>query len=337
MGGELKLVSNRIYAKIAGTGSCLPEKVLTNFDLEKMVDTSDQWIVTRTGIRERRIIDADQSASDLGSKAAENAIEMAGIDPEDIDLIIVSTVTPDMIFPSTACIIQKKIGAKNAAAFDIEAACTGFIYAMAIGSQFIETGFYKNVLIVSVDILSKITDWEDRNTCVLFGDGAGAALLTASSEPGILTSYIKSDGNGDKYLFVPAGGSRMPASQETISNRLHYTNMEGTEVFKFAVRALPAAVNSALEKCSMTVEDIDWLIPHQANVRIIESAAKKLGISMEKTIMTIEKYGNTSSSSIPIAIDEHVRANKIKKGDVLALVGFGGGLTWGASIIKWTK
>lgn len=329
--------SNRIYAKIGGTGSYLPEKILTNSRLEEMVDTSDEWIVSRTGIKERRIAEKKDAASDLGSRAALNACRNAGISPEDIDLVIVATVTPDMIFPSTACLIQKNIGAWNAAGFDIEAACTGFIYGITIGAQFIQNGFYKNVLVVGVDVLSRITDWDDRNTCVLFGDGAGAAVLTPNSEPGIMSSFLGADGNGSGHLYCPAGGSRMPASQETISNRLHYTNMEGSEVFKFAVRALPDAVKKAAQKCGMKIEDIDWLIPHQANIRIIESAAKKLGVPMERTAVTIDKYGNNSSASIPIALDEYARSGKFKNGDNLTLVGFGGGLTWGASIIKWTK
>jgi len=328
---------NKIYARIGGTGSALPQRVLSNLELEKMVDTSDEWILTRSGIRERRIADPSEAASDLGTVAAVSACKDAGVEPEEVDLIIVATVTPDMLFPSTACIIQKNIGAVNAAAFDIEAACTGFIYGITIGAQFIENGYYKNVLVVGVDILSKITDWEDRNTCVLFGDGAGAVLLTASREPGIMSTFLASDGNGDKLLSCPAGGSRMPASRETVDKRLHYINMEGSEVFKFAVKALPEAVNKALIKCDMNVEDIDWLIPHQANIRIIESAAKKLGVPLEKTAITLNKYGNNSSATIPIAIDEYSRDGKIRNDDILALVGFGGGLTWGASIIKWQK
>ncbi|KPU43948.1 3-oxoacyl-[acyl-carrier-protein] synthase 3 protein 1 [Oxobacter pfennigii] len=328
---------NKIYARISGTGSGLPEKVLTNADLEKMVDTSDEWITSRTGIKERRIARNDEAASDIGTIAAKNALADAGLKPEEVDLIIVSTVTPDMIFPSTACIIQKNIEALNAAAFDIEAACTGFIYGITVAAQFIENGFYKNVLVVGVDVLSKITNWQDRNTCVLFGDGAGAVVLTASDKPGIMSGFLGSDGNGGKSLCCLAGGSRMPATEDTISKGLHYIAMEGSEVFKFAVKTLPEAVISALNKCNLTVEDIDWLIPHQANTRIIESAAKKLGIPMEKTMVTLDKYGNNSSATIPIAIDEYARLKRIKDGDILALVGFGGGLTWGASIIKWQK
>lgn len=327
----------KIFASIRGTGSYLPQRVVTNNDLEKIVDTNDEWIRERTGIRERRIAEKDEAASDLGTKASIMACEDAGIKPEDLDLIIVSSVTPDMIFPSTGCLIQKNIGAVNAAAFDLEAACTGFIYGITVAAQFIETGFYKNILVVGVDLLSKIMDWQDRNTCVLFGDGAGAVVLTASSEPGILSSYLGADGNGGSHLHCPAGGSRMPASQETIDNRLHYINMEGSEVYKFAIKALPDAVKKAALKCSIKIEDIDWLVPHQANLRIIESAAKKLGIPMERTVVTIDKYGNNSSATIPIALDEYSRSQKIKNGDTIALVGFGGGLTWGASIIKWQK
>lgn len=326
---------DKIYAKISGTGSYLPEQVLTNHDLEKMVDTSDEWIVTRSGIKERRIAGSEEATSDLATKAALNACNNAGVPPSDIDLIIVSTVTPDMIFPSTACIVQKNIGAFNAASFDVEAACTGFIYGITIASQFIENGFYKNVLVIGADVLSRITDWEDRSTCVLFGDGAGAVVLSSSNEPGILSCYLASDGTGSKHLLCPAGGSRLPASHETVEKRLHYTNMDGNEVFKFAVKALPEAVKRVTEKCDIKLSDIDWLIPHQANIRIIESASKKLGIPDDKVVVTIDRYGNNSSASIPIAIDSYVRDKKIKNGDVLALVGFGSGLTWGSSVIKF--
>ena len=328
---------DRIYSKISGTGSYLPEKILTNSDIEKMVDTSDEWIVSRSGIRERRIADPSEASSDLATKAALNACADAGLDPQDIDLIIVATSTPDMIFPATACLVQKNIGASNASAFDLEAACTGFIYGITVASQFIETGYYKNILVIGVDVLSRITDWEDRNTCVLFGDGAGAFVLTASSEPGILSTLLGSDGNGGKHLFCAAGGSRMPASQETLNNKLHYITMEGNDVFKFAIKVLPEAVNKALDKCNMKVKDIDWLFPHQANIRIIESASKKLGIPIERVGITVGKYGNNSAATIPIAIDEYSRSKKIKNGEILALVGFGAGLTWGASIVKWQK
>lgn len=325
------------YAKIIGTGSCLPEKVLTNEDLERIVDTNDEWIVSRTGIRERRIADEGVATSDIASAAALNACSNAGISPSDIDLIIVATVTPDMMFPSTACLVQKNIGASHAAAFDVEAACTGFIYGLTIAAQFIETGFYKNALVIGADILSRITDWENRNTCILFGDAAGAAVISASDEEGVMSSYLASDGNGGEYITCPAGGSRLPASKDTVDNRLHYTRMAGSEVFKFAVKAMPEAIIRALEKCSMGIDEIDMLFPHQANIRIIESAARKLNIPAEKIAVTIDKYGNTSSASIPVAIDEYSRSNRIKNGDTIALVGFGAGLTWGASIIKWLK
>lgn len=328
---------NKTYARIRGTGSYLPQMVLTNSDLEKMVDTSDEWIVTRCGIKERRIADKEEATSDLATKAALNACSDAAISPSDIDLIIVSTVTPDMIFPSTACIVQKNIGAFNAAAFDIEAACTGFIFGVTIASQFIENGFYKNALVIGADILSRITNWDDRSTCVLFGDGAGAVVLTASKEPGVISSYIASDGKGSNHLLCPAGGSRLPASHETVDQKLHNINMDGGEVFKFAVKALPDAVNRAVEKGGMNLSDIDWLFPHQANIRIIESAAKRLGIPADRVAVTIDKYGNNSSASIPIAMDNYSKEDRIKDGDTLALVGFGGGLTWGASLIKWNK
>lgn len=325
------------FAKIGGTGSYLPDKILTNFDLEKMVDTSNEWITDRTGIRERRIADPDQATSDLATNAALKACENAGVSPEDLDLIIVATVTPDMIFPSTACIVQKNIGAYRAAAFDIEAACAGFIYGMTIASQFIENGYYNNVLVIGADILSRITDWDDRNTCVLFGDGAGAAVICASDDNGILSTYIMSDGEGGRFIHCPAGGSRLPASQDTILNRLHYTNMEGSEVFKFAVKTLPEAVNRALSKCDMGIEDIDWLIPHQANIRIIQSASKKLKIPEDRVALTIHKYGNNAAASIPIALDEYSKSGSIKKDEILALVGFGSGLNWGSAIIKWMR
>ncbi|MCC5911994.1 MAG: ketoacyl-ACP synthase III [Clostridiaceae bacterium] len=329
---------NKLFsAGITGTGSFLPEKVLTNHDLEKIVDTSDEWITTRTGIKSRRIADDQIASSDLATKAAEAAMEDAGIHPEEVDLIIVATATPDMAFPSTACIVQKNIGAVNAAAFDIEAACTGFLYALTMGEQFIKTGFYKNILIIGAETLSKVLNWKDRNTCILFGDGAGAVILQRTEEEGMLASYLGSDGRNSDSLTLPAGGSRMPISYKTIDEGLHCIRMEGSEVFKFAVRTMGSSALKALEKCNIALEEIDFLVPHQANSRIIEAAAKRLKLPMDKVYINLDKYGNMSAASVPVALDEAVKSNAIKKGDKVVLVAFGGGLTWGSSIIKWIK
>lgn len=323
---------------IIGTGSCLPEKVLTNTDLERMVDTSDEWITTRTGIKERRIAGREMSTSDLATGAALKAMEDAGISAEEIDLIIVATVTPDMAFPSTACIVQSNIGAANAAAFDIEAACSGFLYGLSIGQKFIMSGEAKTVLIIGAETLSKIVNWEDRNTCVLFGDGAGAVILKEVEEGlGILSTYIGADGSRGGVLTQPAGGSRMPASHETVENKKHCIHMDGQEVYKFAVNILGKAAKVALEKAGMTIEDIDFLIPHQANIRIVEAAARRLKLDMDKVYVNLDRYGNMSSASIPVAVDEAARQGKIRKEDTLVLVGFGGGLTWGSCVLKWSK
>lgn len=322
-------------AGITGIGVCLPERILSNADLEKMVDTNDEWITTRTGIKERRIANENQAASDLSSEAARKAVEMAGIGSEEIDLIIECTVTPDMMYPATAAIVQDSLGAKNAAAFDLSAGCTGFIYGMTVARQFIETGFYKNVIVVGCDILSRVTDFTDRNTCVLFGDGAGAVVISRTDKPGIIESFIGADGSGKDYLTLPAGNSRMPASHETVKNNLHYTRMDGKEVFKFAVNAMPSAVNQILKKSGYTIEEINMLIPHQANIRIIDSAVKKLNIPGERVVTTIEKYGNMSSASIPVTLESVHRDGRIKKGDKVVLVGFGAGLTYGATLIEW--
>ncbi len=323
---------------ITGTGSCLPEKKLTNFDLEKMVDTTDEWIRARTGISERRIADDKTATSDLATEAAKIAIDDAGLLLEDIDLIIVATATPDMAFPSTACIVQKNIGAKNAVAFDIEAACSGFLYALAIGEQFIKTGVYRNVLIIGAETLSKITNWKDRRTCVLFGDGAGAAVLQqVEGGLGILSSSLGSDGFRGDYLTQPAGGSRMPASIKTILNDLHYIHMDGREVFKFAVRAMSKSALEIIKDVGYSIEDVDYMIPHQANIRIIEAVAKKINLTMDKVYVNLNDYGNMSVASIPVALDEAVKNGSIKAGDIIILVAFGGGLTWGSSVIKWCK
>ncbi|PTX61251.1 3-oxoacyl-[acyl-carrier-protein] synthase-3 [Melghirimyces profundicolus] len=322
---------------IIGTGAYLPEKVLTNADLEKMVDTNDEWIVSRTGIRERRIAAEDQASSDLATEAARRALEDAGVDPEELDLIIVATVTPDMLFPATACLVQDRLGAEKAATFDLSAACTGFLYGLASASQFIQSGMYRYALVVGVDCLSKITDYTDRNTCVLFGDGAGAAVLGPVGEgEGFFSFELGGDGSGGPLLMQPAGGSRRPASKESVDERLHFISMNGREVFKFAVRVLGASAEEALKKAGLTKEDVDFLIPHQANHRIIDAAVQRLGLSSDKVVVNLDRYGNMSSASIPVALDEAVKMGRIRKGDILVLVGFGGGMTWGASVLKWS-
>lgn len=322
-------------SKILSTGRALPEKVLTNFDLEKIVDTNDEWIVKRTGIKSRHIADKNTATSDLALEASRKALDKVNMSPEELDLIMVATVTPDMIFPSTACIVQRELGAVNAAAFDLEAACSGFLYGLTIADQFIKTGMYKNILVIGAETLSKIIDWEDRKTCVLFGDGAGAAIVSVSDDDSeILSTHIGADGTGAEFLAIPAGGSRMPASLETVKNRLHYITMDGSEVFKFAVRKMNSASQTALEIAGLTVEDVDFLVPHQANSRIISSAAKKLKLPLDKVHVNLDRLGNISAGSIPIALDEAIEEGKISKGDIIVLVGFGGGLTWGSSVIR---
>lgn len=323
---------------ILGLGTYVPERIMTNFDLEKMVDTSDTWIVERTGIRQRHIAAPEQATSDLAAIAAQNALADAGVDAAEIDLVILATATPDMLFPSTACIVQDKIGATNAAAFDLSAGCTGFMYALITGTQFIKAGLYRRVLVIGAEALSKILNWEDRNTCVLFGDGAGAAVLgEVVSGSGLLGSFMGADGSGGPSLCLPAGGSRMPATHETVDNRKHCVHMDGSDVFKFAVRAMGDAAVAALEKAGLGADELDWLIPHQANIRIIQSAAKRIKMPMDKVVVNVDKYGNTSSASIPIALKEAVVAGQVKKGDIVLMVGFGAGLTWGSCILKWSK
>lgn len=323
---------------ITGTGSYLPEKEVTNFDIEKMVDTTDEWIRTRTGISCRRVAGERVATSDLATVAAKRALADAGLGAEELDLIIVATVTPDMAFPSTACIVQSNIKAMRAAAFDVEAACSGFLYAMTIGEQFIKNGFYKNILIIGAETLSKVLDWEDRNTCVLFGDGAGAVILQRVEDGyGILSSYLGADGINGNALVQPAGGSRIPASVESVTSKLHYVKMDGSEVFKFAVRVMGKAAIEALERCGLAIEDIDFMIPHQANIRIIDAAAKRLKLPLAKVCVNLDKYGNMSAASVPVALDEAVKGKLIKKGDIVVLVAFGGGLTWASSVVKWSQ
>jgi len=329
---------NNRNAGILGTGSYVPEKVVTNQDLEKNVDTSDQWIVERTGIRERRMAADSQATSDLATEAARRALQDAGVSPEELDLIIVGTATPDMIFPSTACLVQDNLKAVNAAAFDLTAACAGFVYGLVVGSQFIKTGVYNKVLVIGAETLSRITDPKDRNTAVIFADGAGAAVLGVTDPGlGILGVHLGADGSGGDLLKVPAGGSRHPASLETVQQRQHFIYMNGKEVFKFAVKIMGDAAMKALEQANLSKKDIDCFIPHQANIRIIQSAAKRLDVPMEKVVVHVDKYGNTSAASIPIALDEAVKSGRIKFGDTVLMVGFGGGLTWAASVMKWCK
>lgn len=328
----------RIFVGISGIGSYVPEKVITNQDLSRIVDTSNEWIIERTGIQERRIVDEKTATSDIASIAAEKALADAKLKAEDMDLIIVATATPDHAFPSTACIVQKNIGATKAAAFDISVGCSGFVYALAVGEQFIKSGFYERVLVIGAETLSKIVDWQDRNTCVLFGDGAGACILEKCEENmGILVSQLGSDGTNGSVLIQPAGGSRQPANEDTVKNRLHFIKMEGREVFKFAVRVMDKASQSVIQKANLKLEDIDFFVPHQANIRIIEAAAKKLDLEQSKIYVNLNKYGNMSSASIPVALQEAIEEKRIKKGDNVLLVAFGAGLTWASMIIKWNR
>ncbi|OHC00594.1 MAG: 3-oxoacyl-ACP synthase [Planctomycetes bacterium RIFCSPHIGHO2_12_42_15] len=323
-------------ASITGIGSYLPNKVLTNYDLEKMVDTSNDWIIQRTGIKERRIVENGVTTSDLATQSSLRAMEDAGVSPKDLDMIITSTITPDHIFPSTSCYIQQKIGATRACAFDILAACAGFIYAMSIGQSFINSGAMKTVLVVGAECLSKITDYTDRATCVLFGDGAGAVIIQRNPvKHEILSSSLAADGSEADVLIMPGGGARNPASLESIQQRMHYIQFKGKEVFKLAVNNITNLILKTTKENGFTLEDIDLIIPHQSNLRIIEATMEKLGLPMEKAFVNIDKYGNTSSASVPIAIDEARKDGRLRKGDIVMLVAFGGGLTWGSSLIRW--
>lgn len=328
-------MNKKIGVKIAGTGSYFPEKVLTNSDLEKMVDTSDEWITTRTGIKERRIAHKQQATSDLALEASREALKAAGMNARDIDLIIVATVTPDMFFPSTGCYLQKKLGAGEIPSFDLAAACSGFIYGISIAKGFIESGIYRNILLVGAETLSKVTDWTDRNTCVLFGDGAGAMILSASQESDdVLSVFLGSNGAYSDLLYLPAGGSAHPATLETVNGKLHTMKMLGKEVFKAAVPKMALAAEKALEIADKKPEDISLFIPHQANMRIIQAVAKKMNISMDRVFVNIHKTGNISAATTITALDEAVKTGRIKKGDLAELVAFGGGFTWGAAVIR---
>src|ERR1700756_1887948 len=321
---------------IIGTGSYVPERILTNQDLEKIVDTTDQWIQTRTGIRERRIAKDNETTSDMAARASRAAMEQAKVTPEEIDLIIVATATPDCIFPATACYVQKKIRAINAACFDLSAACSGFLYALEVAQQFISTHVYNTVLIVGAEKLSTITDWTDRNTCVLFGDGAGAAILqNREGTHGLLTAVMGADGGKADLLFMPGGGSRCPATVDSIAARQHFLRMEGKETFKNAVQAMQTAGEEALRRCEITVSQIKCIIPHQANRRIIDAVGERLGAKPEQLFVNVDKFGNTSAASVGIALDEAVSTGRVQRGDLILLVVFGAGLTWGAAVIEW--
>jgi 3-oxoacyl-[acyl-carrier-protein] synthase-3 len=321
---------------ITGVGSYVPEKILTNADLEKLVDTSDEWIRTRTGIQERRIAAAGEFTSDLAAKAATKAMEMAGVTAEQIDLIIVASITPDMPFPNTACLVQQKIGARRIPAFDIEAACSGFLYALEVGQSFITGRTFETVLVIGAEKLSSITNWKDRNTCVLFGDGAGAAVLqNRTFSHGLLTTALGADGSKAELLSMPGGGSRCPATPQTVQDGLHYLRMDGKETFKNAVQAMCSAANEVLSRCEIDISKIKCVIPHQANRRIIDAVGERLGATPEQLFINLHKYGNTSAASVAIALDEAVRSGRIVRGDLILIVAFGAGLTWGAAIIEW--
>lgn len=321
---------------ISGVGSYVPVKVLTNADLEKVVDTSDEWITSRTGIKERRIAAKNEFTSDLGAEAALRAMHQAGVSPEQVELIIVATITPDMPFPSTACLVQKKIGAHRAAGFDLEAACSGFVYGLEIAQQFIMSRTYDTVLVIGAEKLSAIVDWKDRNTCVLFGDGAGAAVLqNRPNAHGLLTAVMGADGRKADLLFMAGGGSRCPATTESVVAGMHYLRMEGKETFKNAVQAMEIAAEEALRRCELDVSRIKCIIPHQANRRIIDALAERLGAKPEQLFVNLHKYGNTSAASVAIALDEAVASRQVQRGDLILMVAFGAGLTWGAAVIEW--
>jgi 3-oxoacyl-[acyl-carrier-protein] synthase-3 len=332
------LGATRRSVQILGWGKALPERVLTNDDLSHMVDTSDGWIRERTGILERRIAGDEETTASLAIEAARHALETAALDPMDLDLIMVATITPEYLFPATACLVQDALGASRAAAFDLNAGCTGFIYALALAAEGIQAGAYEHILVIGAETLSRFLDWEDRRTCVLFGDGAGAVLLGASGAPGgVLTTLLGADGSGAELLILPAGGSRRPATPETTANGLHYLQMDGRKIFRFATRIIPRATREVLHGVGLSLEDLDLLIPHQANQRIIEASAQRLGLSTERIFTNLAHYGNTSSASIPIALCEAVEAGRVQAGDHLVLVGFGAGLTWGAAVIEWSQ
>jgi 3-oxoacyl-[acyl-carrier-protein] synthase-3 len=322
---------------ITGLGWHVPERVLTNDELAEMVDTSDEWIMARTGIRERRIAAPDEAMTDLALPACRQALEQAGVDAADIDLIVVATVTPDSTFPTTSALLADQLGAPHAAAYDLLAGCTGFVYALAQGYGMVAAGLSRRALIVGGDVLSKITNYRDRSTCVLFGDGAGAVVLEHVDDGGFLGFELGADGAGGIHLMLPAGGSRLPASAETVASGQHYLQQNGREVFKFATRVLVSSAEEVLEACGLTVDDIDVYVPHQANMRIIDHAARKLGVAPERVVANVDKYGNTSSGSIPLALADAVADGRLRPGKVVLMTGMGAGLTWGSSVMEWTS
>ena len=323
------------YAKITGTGSAVPSAVLSNSDLERMVETSDEWITTRTGIRERRIADENTAASDIAREAAEKALRAAGVDAEQLDAVIVGTVTPDFPFPSTACVVQGLIGAKNAYAFDLMAGCAGFLYTLHVARGIIRSGETERILVIGAETLSKIVDFKDRSTCILFGDGAGAVVLEASDEPGILSSIVSSDGDCWDLLYVPAGGSRTPISPDVLENGDQYIKMKGNDVFKIAVKSMESATVDAVGKAGLRPDDIDLFVPHQANHRIVEAVRKRLDFPEEKVFLNLDRYGNTSAASVPLALDEAVRCGRVNEGDTVLFAAFGAGFAWGASVVRF--
>lgn len=325
------------YAHITGWGMGIPEKVLTNFELMQMVDTTDEWIRSRTGISERHIAANDDTTASLAAEAALQALRTANVKPDEVDLIIVSTSSPEHIFPATACLVQDKIGAVNAGAFDLLAACTGFIFALNMATQSIRSGSVNTALVIGAETLSRLVNWKDRETCILFGDGAGAFVLQASDEPGgVLSAVMRSDGSGGDLLSLPAGGSRMPASAHSVQNGYHYIHMNGREVFRFATRVMVSATKEVLDAAGLKKEDIRLIVPHQANSRIIEAAARGLDIPIDRCIMNLDRYGNTSTASIPIAVCEALEKGRLTAGDKVVFVGFGAGLTWGSCLVQWT-
>ena len=321
---------------ITGIGSYAPKHVMTNEELARIVDTSDEWIVERTGIRERRVAAPEEALSDLAMPAAKDALAQAGLDPSELELVVVATVTPDMAFPSTGALVADQLGAKEAAAYDLSAGCTGFVYALAQAHGMLSSGLVDKALVVGGDVLSRIVDWEDRSTCVLFGDGAGAVVLERVQEGGFLGFELGADGSGGPELYMPAGGSRAPASAETVATRQHYAKMNGREVFKFATRVLVDSAAKVLDECGVPVEEVDVYVPHQANVRIIDHARRKLGIPEERTVVNVDRFGNTSSGSIPLALGDAESDGRLKPGELVLMTGMGAGLTWGSALIEWT-
>ncbi|MGB9887552.1 MAG: beta-ketoacyl-ACP synthase III [Moorellales bacterium] len=327
-----------LAAGILGTGSYLPEEIISNQDLERIVETSDTWIRERTGIRERRRAAEQEATSDLCLQAARKALDGAGIEGSELDLIMVATVTPDMAFPATGCLVQDRLGAYKAWAFDLEAGCSGFLYGLALGSQLIATGYCRYVLLIGAETFSRIVNWSDRNTCVLFGDGAGAVVMGPVPEgKGILASRMGADGSGGELLFQPAGGSRLPASEETVRKRLHTIHMRGQEVFRMAVRCMEEVSLAVLDQCRLRPQDVDVFVPHQANWRIIEATRRRLGLPPDKVVINVDRYGNMSSASIPVALDEAARQGRIKDGDLVLMATFGAGFTWGAAVMRWGR